>query len=176
EAPSLLRILSLAVLPMFLNNSIPYSMIARRKQMIYVPINFAALVFNIGGNLLLIPHFGARASAGLTGLTELLVLALSLTAMRCAFGFLPPLQPLIAVFFSLLAACAVYLAASNLSYILGAVSSLATFAGVIIALRLVEPRAAWDFGAFAVRRIGGLRLGRPLSATASHSETGPPAV
>ena len=119
-APGLLRILALAVLPMFLNNSIPYSMIARRKQLVYVPINLAALGFNVGGNLLLIPHFGAIASAALTGLTEVVVLALSLTAMRRAFGFLPPLRPFLKVSIGLGAACLVYLALSELSYILAA--------------------------------------------------------
>jgi O-antigen/teichoic acid export membrane protein len=92
DAPGLLRVLSLAVLPMFLNNVLPYAMIARRRQAVYVAINFVALAVNLGGNVLLIPLFGPFACAWLTVVTECLVLCLSLMAMRRALGFVPTLK------------------------------------------------------------------------------------
>ncbi len=91
DAPQLLRVLALAVLPMFLNNVIPYAMIAQRRQAVYVWINLGALALNLGGNVLLIPRFGPLASAWLTVLTEIVVLCSSLAAVWWALRFVPGL-------------------------------------------------------------------------------------
>jgi O-antigen/teichoic acid export membrane protein len=91
DTPPLLRVLSLAVLPMFLNNVIPYAMIAQRRQAVYIWINLGALVVNLGGNLLLIPRFGPLASAWLTVLTECVVLCVSLIAVWSVLRFVPGL-------------------------------------------------------------------------------------
>lgn len=143
-ASGLLRILSLAVLPMFLNNSLPYSMIARRKQAIYVPISAAALVFNVVGNYLLIPHFGSVASAVLTGLTEVLVLSLSLTAMRTTFGFLPSMGSLFGAGASLFVAVGTYLATVSNSYVLAAAGSLGVYVALLLILGVVDVRRIKD--------------------------------
>jgi O-antigen/teichoic acid export membrane protein len=153
-ASGLLRILSLAVLPMFLNNSIPYSMIARRKQVIYVPINAAALIFNVSGNYLLIPHFGSVASAVLTDLTELLVLMLSLTAMRRAFGFLPSLRSFFGAGAALLVAGGAYLVAVQLNYFLAAAGSLAVYVALLLIFRVVDVQTIKGLSERAMKSVG----------------------
>jgi O-antigen/teichoic acid export membrane protein len=151
-APSLLRILSLAVLPLFLNNSIPFAMIARQKQNIYVPINAAALLFNFVGNYVLIPHFGSVASAVLTGSTEVLVLALSLAAMRRAFGSLPPLDSLFRTGVALLGGCAFYLLVENSSYPAAALGSLFLYACCLFLLRVIDLKT---IRGYAEQLVGG---------------------
>jgi len=91
-APDLLKVLAIAVPPLFLNSVIPYAMIAQRRQAVYIWINLAALAINLGGNLLLIPRFGAVACAWLTVTTECLVLTLSLSAVWWTLHFVPGLD------------------------------------------------------------------------------------
>jgi len=83
----------------------------------------------------------------LTGLTEVLVLALSLTAMRRSFGYLPTLRPVFGAGLALGTACAVHLAESDLSYPVAAAGSLVTYAAIPIALGVVAPRRTWKLAA-----------------------------
>jgi O-antigen/teichoic acid export membrane protein len=64
-------------------------MIAQRRQAVYVWINLGALIVNLVGNMLLIPRFGAQASAWLTVVTESGVLCVSLIAIWSALHFVP---------------------------------------------------------------------------------------
>ena len=50
------------------------------------------MAFNVGGNLLLVPHFGVTASAWLTVATELGVCAGAIVGMRTRMVFAPILQ------------------------------------------------------------------------------------
>jgi O-antigen/teichoic acid export membrane protein len=167
DAPGLLRILSLAIFPMFLNNTIPYAMIARRRQEYYIPINLVALIFNVVGNLVLIPHFGSVASAILTGLTETLVLTMSLAAIWKTMGFLPPLETTAGLGLSLAVGCAIYLVVHPLSSLLATLGCLISFSGLVLALRLVEVSTIVSVATRAVSKIQGVSLGWVIKMRAS---------
>ena len=138
ESAGLLRILSLAVLPMFLNAGLQHAIIARRKHVLYLPINAAALVFNVVGNYVLIPHFGSVASAALTGLTEILVLTVTVVAMRRALGMAFSLRPFLGACTAFIVAIVVYLVTVQQNDLLAATSSLASYVTVLLILRVVD--------------------------------------
>ncbi|MEZ4572933.1 MAG: flippase [Thermomicrobiales bacterium] len=75
ESATLLRILVLFAPLSFLNGVFQYVLIAQGKQRDIVPAFAAAVLFNIVGNLLLVPWFGAAAAAALTVLTEIVIFA-----------------------------------------------------------------------------------------------------
>jgi O-antigen/teichoic acid export membrane protein len=75
ESALLLRILVLFAPLSFLNGVFQYVLVAQGRQRRIIPAFAAAVLFNIAGNLLLVPWFGARASATLTVLTEIVIFA-----------------------------------------------------------------------------------------------------
>lgn len=90
EAAVLLQILILFAPLSFLNGIVQYVLVAMNEQRRIVPVFALAVAFNLAANLLLVPRFGARAAAGVTVATELVIFAAFLVAThRTAM----PLQP-----------------------------------------------------------------------------------
>lgn len=73
EAQGLLRILSLGLPLFFISSPLMWRQVLLKKQRDLVPVYFFALFFNVGANLFLTPQYGATAAAGITGVTEFMV-------------------------------------------------------------------------------------------------------
>lgn len=73
EAAVLLRILIWFAPVSFLNGVLQYVLVAANEQRRLVPAFVAAVVFNFGANMILVPIYGARASASLTIVTEVVI-------------------------------------------------------------------------------------------------------
>ncbi len=73
ESATLLRILVFFAPIAFLNGVFQYVLVAQGLQRQVIPAFVAAVAFNITGNLMFVPLFGARASATLTVVTELVI-------------------------------------------------------------------------------------------------------
>ena len=73
EAALLLRILIWFAPVSFLNGVLQYVLVAANEQRRLVPAFVTAVAFNFGANLSFVPLYGARASALLTILTELVI-------------------------------------------------------------------------------------------------------
>lgn len=74
EAATLLRILIWFAPLSFLNGVVQYVLVATDRQQRLVPVFAAAVIFNLGFNLALVPAFGARSAAMATVLTEVVIL------------------------------------------------------------------------------------------------------
>jgi len=85
-AVPLVRILSLAPAITLLSNLLGTLLIARSIVRPMLLQNGAALVFNVVGNLLLVPIYGVTASAWLTVATELIVCGGALYVLRGSLG------------------------------------------------------------------------------------------
>lgn len=85
------RILLFAMVIAYFNHLTGYSLIAFGKQKTSMFIAFAALVFNVLANMILIPLYSYTAAAVVTVATEALVLLLSTLAVKNATGILPSL-------------------------------------------------------------------------------------
>lgn len=86
---STLRILLFATVIAYFNHLTGYSLIAFGKQKTSMLIAFAALVFNVLANIILIPLYSYTAAAVVTIATEALVLLLSTLVVKSATGILP---------------------------------------------------------------------------------------
>lgn len=75
EAASLLRILIWFAPISFLNGVFQYVLVAAGRQRDVVPAFGAAVTFNLVANILLVPIYGASASAALTVATEVVIFA-----------------------------------------------------------------------------------------------------
>ena len=73
ESATYLRILVFFAPLSFLNGVFQYVLIAQGRQRDIVPVFGAAVLFNIAGNLALVPIFGVIAAATLTVLTEIVI-------------------------------------------------------------------------------------------------------
>lgn len=90
EAAFLLRILIWFAPLSFINGVIQYLLVATNEQRRLVPAFVAAVLFNFGANLVLVPLYGARASAALTILTEVVIfVVLVVVAVRARIGIDP---------------------------------------------------------------------------------------
>ena len=74
-----LKILMFALVFQFLNTLFAFILLAVNKQSRILYINAACVLFNIIGNLLVIPHYGFRGAAVTSVLSELLILILTAT-------------------------------------------------------------------------------------------------
>ncbi len=74
-----LKILMFALVFQFLNTLFAFILLAVNKQSKILYINAACVLFNIVGNLLVIPHYGFRGAAVTSVLSELLILILTAT-------------------------------------------------------------------------------------------------
>lgn len=84
EAALLLRILIWFAPLSFINGVFQYVLVAVNEQRKLVPAFIAAVVFNFGANLVLVPMWGARASAAITIATEVVILTALLVMIRQA--------------------------------------------------------------------------------------------
>lgn len=82
EAAVLLRLLVWFAPISFVNGVFQYVLVAAGEQRRLVPAFAAAVVFNLLGNLMLVPVYGARASAVLTVATELVILGVLLFVVK----------------------------------------------------------------------------------------------
>jgi O-antigen/teichoic acid export membrane protein len=91
-AVPLTRILCIAGAVTVASNVAGNVMIAQRRSRQLVLQNGAAIVLNVVGNVIFIPHYGAYASAWITGGTECLVCGLSIATLRHQIDFRPLLR------------------------------------------------------------------------------------
>ena len=84
EAALLLRILIWFAPISFINGVFQYVLVAMNQQRRLVPAFVAAVTFNLVGNMLLVPIYGARASAALTICTEIVIFAALVIVARQA--------------------------------------------------------------------------------------------
>jgi O-antigen/teichoic acid export membrane protein len=86
-AVPLIRILCLAGGITVISNLVGNVMVAKRRMRQLFLQNLAAIVVNVSGNLLLIPHYGVYAAAWLTSITEVLVCSASVLSLRTELDF-----------------------------------------------------------------------------------------
>jgi O-antigen/teichoic acid export membrane protein len=77
DSVAVLRILVLAMFIAYFNHLTGYTIVALGKQRPYFLVALSALIFNITANLLVIPRFSYYGAAGVTVLTEGLVLIIT---------------------------------------------------------------------------------------------------
>lgn len=139
EAAFLLRILIWFAPLSFINGVIQYLLVATNEQRRLVPAFVAAVVFNLGANLVLVPMYGARASSVLTILTEIVIFgALVIVALRSSIG-INPLQIVRRSWRPTLAGLAASLVALALREqpALAIAASTLTFVALAIAVRVI---------------------------------------
>ena len=148
-AVDLTRILMLAAILALATNIIGITLGAAGIVRPLLIQNAVAVVLNVGGNLLLVPHFGVVASAWLTVATELFVLVTACYVIRDRVDLRAPLRavgrPTLAVGASALVALVLYD-----HPVLAIAASVATFAATIALLR------AWPVELVPHRRASGI--------------------
>jgi O-antigen/teichoic acid export membrane protein len=77
-----LRILSLGIPFFFLSSLTMWTLIALNQQKILLVIYLVSMVFNIAMNLIFIPTYGYMAAAWITGISEVIVLVLSVSVLH----------------------------------------------------------------------------------------------
>jgi len=88
----LVRVLAVSGIIALLSNLFAAAMIVTRRNRWLIIQGAIALVFNVVGNFVLVPHYGVSASAWLTVATELGVCCGSITAMYRHLDFAPMLK------------------------------------------------------------------------------------
>jgi O-antigen/teichoic acid export membrane protein len=86
-AVALIRILSIAGVVTVLSNLVGNLMVAMRRIRQLLIQNTAAIVLNIVGNVILIPHYGVYAAAWMTVATEVFVCSCSVYTLRHSLDF-----------------------------------------------------------------------------------------
>jgi O-antigen/teichoic acid export membrane protein len=81
-AVNLIRILSIAGGVTVVSNLVGNIMVAKRRMRQLFFQNLAAIVLNVGGNLILIPRYGVYAAAWMTSVTEVLVCSAAIISLR----------------------------------------------------------------------------------------------
>jgi O-antigen/teichoic acid export membrane protein len=89
DASTPLRILLAAGALAWINGVFGYALIAKDRQLSALWLNVAALAFNVGLNLALVPVYGIVVAAVVTVASEVLILAGSYVLMRRYFDFFP---------------------------------------------------------------------------------------
>jgi O-antigen/teichoic acid export membrane protein len=84
-----LRILAWAVIPMFLNSGLNTILLAARREKIFIRTATVCTVVNVVGNLLLVPRYSFVAAAGITVLTECVLLVQNIFFVRRIIGRVP---------------------------------------------------------------------------------------
>ena len=87
-APAL-EILMGAFIPMCFGYLTGYLAVVTDRQRLFMFIAFGGLIFNVAGNLLLLPRYGYMAAAWLTGATELVVIVPAAVAITRAMKLAP---------------------------------------------------------------------------------------
>lgn len=89
ESIGVLRLLSFAILPSFINHLTGYSLLAFGKQKLLLAIAVGALTLNIVLNLVFVPRYSFYGSAVITLLTEVFVLLVSTVAIVKTIKYTP---------------------------------------------------------------------------------------
>jgi O-antigen/teichoic acid export membrane protein len=84
-----LRILAWAVIPMFLNSGLNTILLAARREKIFIRTATVCTVVNVVGNLLLVTRYSFVAAAGITVLTECVLLVQNIFFVRRIIGRVP---------------------------------------------------------------------------------------
>jgi len=92
DAVSLIRILCVAGGVTVVSNLVGNIMVAKRRMRQLFFQNLAAIVLNVGGNLILIPRYGVYAAAWMTSVTEVLVCSAAIISLRRDLHFGPLLR------------------------------------------------------------------------------------
>ncbi len=161
QSAASLRILALAVVFMFVDNTFPAVLNAIDRQKLYACVALSGLVVNLVLNLVLIPRFGYIGASWATVVTEMALVLTGWLSLRGALGTLHVVRscwkPLVAgavmgVFVWL---CNPHGRLALVAVVLGA--------GALYAVMLVVLRTADDEERSIIRRtIGGRRHGAPV--------------
>jgi len=88
DSARILQVLIWAAIPMFINYGLNTFLLARETERVFLVTNSVCAIANIALNLVLIPRYGYFAAAGVTIVTELLLLVQNLTIIWKRFAFL----------------------------------------------------------------------------------------
>lgn len=86
---AVLKILAWATIPTFLNYALNAFLLAKNQERVFLRTALVCTVVNVTANLLLIPRYSYIAAAGVTILTELVLLSQNVTLVRKALGYVP---------------------------------------------------------------------------------------
>lgn len=141
EAAILLSILIWFAPISFLNGVLQYVLVAANQQRRLVPAFVAAVVFNFGANMVLVPMYGARASAVLTILTEVVIFSTLVIVSRRTHISIHPVDILGRIWRPSVAGIAASLVALTLrdNVILALAASTTTFVALAAIVRVFGP-------------------------------------
>jgi O-antigen/teichoic acid export membrane protein len=83
------KILAWATVPSFLNYALNIFLLARNREWVFLRTASVCTVVNVAANLLLIPRYSYIAAAGVTILTEVVLLGQNVALIRKTLGFVP---------------------------------------------------------------------------------------
>jgi O-antigen/teichoic acid export membrane protein len=86
---AVLKILAWAMIPMFLNYALNAFLLAKNRERVFLRTASVCTVVNVTANVLLIPRYSYIAAAGVTILTELVLLGQNLALVHKALGYMP---------------------------------------------------------------------------------------
>ena len=89
RSAAVLKILAWATVPMFLNYALNAFLLVRNRERVFLWTASVCTVVNVTANLLLIPLYSYVAAAGVTILTELVLLGQNLALVHKSLGYLP---------------------------------------------------------------------------------------
>ena len=136
ESVGLLRILMLAGALCLVSNLLAIVLMSARVVRAMVVVNLFSLAVNVAGNLVLVPHDGVAASAWLTVVSELIVIAYGVLALRRRLSY----RVVLARCWGALAACA---AAALVAVVIGPDEALALPAALLVLAGALAALRAW---------------------------------
>lgn len=141
EAALLLRILVWFAPVSFLNGVLQYVLVAANQQRRLVPAFVAAVVFNFGANMVLVPTYGARASAALTMFTEVVIFTTLVIVSRNTAIAIHPVDVLRRIWRPSVAGITAALVALALrdQALIALLASSATFLVLALLVRVIGP-------------------------------------
>jgi O-antigen/teichoic acid export membrane protein len=89
ESAGVLKILVWATIPMFFNYALNTILLAKNQERVFLRTASVCTLVNVTANLLLIPLYSYYAAAGVTILTEMVLLGQNLVLVRRSLGYIP---------------------------------------------------------------------------------------
>lgn len=142
-----LRVLLAAGALMLVNGLFGYTLIAAERQLNALWLNLAALVFNVGLNLALVPSYGIEAAAFVTVASEVLIFSGSFLLMRRYLHFTPGPGPLLPALAAAAAVAGLLWALDDASLALLVPLGALVYAGLLAALSPATRRLARELRA-----------------------------
>ena len=96
------QILMFAMLFSFINSLFGFTLVALNRQVHLLYINLFAVILNLAGNLIFIPHWGFRGAALVSVFSELIILAYTYWKVQQTLGFHISAKTLFRILFSAL--------------------------------------------------------------------------